>query len=172
MNDVWLQLSRRRFKPSEAEAITSVSPELQRKWFERHFKDQIPDSFYHWRIDADEGHSRYSWAGVQALGLFKDVLSDLGNTVAPNLFRRGTEGMRDVNDFEFDFRDRESDLFLFYAFERPEYGFSTTTLQHIETVASPVWSSRVYLYNFSALQRRLHDAAADVLKSELAKAGA
>lgn len=173
MDDFWLQLGKRRYKPSEAEKITGVSTDLQRKWIERHFKDDVADAFYHWRMHAEEGHSRYTWAGVQALALFGEIMGDLGVDVARDALRRGSDAMTRLNDFEFDFRDRESgDLFLFYAFEQPDKGFTTTTLKHIETVASPAWSSRIYLCNLSAMQRRLAERAADLLKTELARAAA
>lgn len=171
MSDIWRALSERRFKPSEAEKITGVSGDLQRKWIERYFRSPADsEALYHWREDADGAYSRYSWAGVQAIALFADIFNDVGPEVAKAALDRSSRGHL-LHDFEIDWRDREHgrDLFLFHGFDSPDRIVTTTTLENIATRAgSPVWSTRFYLYNYSALQRRLVDKAVELMNGELA----
>lgn len=170
MDEIWQQLSSRRFKPSEACAITGVSPDLQRKWIERYFsKPADTEAVYHWRIAAEGAHSRYTWAGVQALALFGDILADVGVEVAKMALDRTSRGGL-LHDFEVDWRDRGpgADICFFYGFDRPGTKVTTTTLANIPSrLGSPVWSTRFYLYNYSALQRRLVEAAKKVSKQQL-----
>lgn len=160
----WSDLLKRRFKPAEAEAITGVAPELQRKWIERYFSNQDNGlAFHHWRIEAEGKYSRYTWEGVQALGLFSDLISDVGAEVAKLALRRTSRGTF-LHDFRVDWRDRPSgDIHLHCRFDG-ERSVTTTTLDNLRT--DELAATRFYLYNFSALQRRLVGAAKAVLKAE------
>jgi hypothetical protein len=159
----WEFLTEQRYRPSLAEGITGISAGLQRKRIERYFNTADPESVYHWRMSADGSHSRYTWAGVQTLALFGVLLNDLGNAIATAALRRRGQDLGILNDLAFDHRrlGEEPDLFLHYAFEQPQVGFTTTSLDNFaDRCASPSWSSRIYLYNLSEFQRRIAETAA------------
>jgi hypothetical protein len=171
----WSKLLNRRFKPAEAAVITGVSPELQRKWIERYFKKRADsEGFYHWRLESEGDHSRYTWEGVQALALFGEIASDVGVEVAKKALGRSSRGTL-LHDFHVDWRERHegTDICLSYGFDRPESDVITTTLANVlSQTSSPVWSGRFYIFNYSAFQRRVAARAIEALELGAAAASA
>jgi len=143
------------FKPAQVEAITGYSASLQRKWAERHFDFRGSQSV----VGGEGKHRWYSWVGVQMLTLFGDVLTDLGSATearaalmvdpVPGLTRHS----RDL--FEQDWRDRPrgGDIVLVRDFGAINPLFLTSSTSNLSL------PSRGYVYNLSALQRRLAERA-------------
>jgi hypothetical protein len=168
VSDVWGRLLERRFKPSEVEAVTGVKQSRHRKWVERYLKD-LSDAPLHWRQPAEGAHSRYTWEGVQMLALFGEVLDDVGPEIAvAALLEKKPQNLSRSDMFTEDLRGRDDDTYLFWSFDNPGRYVTTTSIPGLARIARSEWGSRMYLYNLSALQRRLSDKAATVLKDELA----
>lgn len=163
MMDIWDRLNSRRFRPAEVGIITNHSTVSQRKWAERYF--DFGDTNFHLAVYEEKGvQRRFSWAGVQMMAVFGDVMADFGNgdiaQKALMLLPNG-EGKSSNTLWHHDLRDRPNgDLFMIYFLDRPEDPkFSTTGLDSLPTLIGDHWGNRPYLYNISAMQRRLVELA-------------
>lgn len=171
MQDWPQELRLERFAPREVEKLNGVSTDQQRLWSSRYGFD------YRIGEECESPHRRWTWEGIQRLTIFADVFADLKDADTA-LLLSGISGMqlqpgptaaRSLRiELTHDLRDHEEDLFLY-----KEFGGSAaeglTTLKGLLVLEHQFVDlhrpRRSYLYNISAMQRRLWAARFPVLPS-------
>jgi hypothetical protein len=177
MSDDWPTLCFARFRPAQVEEITGVSVDLQRKWIERHF--DFHDWPLHFAAGSGGAHRRYRFAGVQMMAVFGDIMRDVGRAdVAKAAILRPvgpaygeTDGFSS-DRFEVDLR-ANGDFFLVSSFSRE--GPPTllgADAPNLARLLGESWAPRAYVYNFSAMQRRLAERALPMVRSSNPRAQA
>lgn len=153
----WNELATSRYlKPAMVALLTGYPQPLQRKWAERHFDfRKVPALWNLPPLQNDPADRWYSWIGVQMLALFGDVLTDLKDSAEaraalmidpiPHLIR--TPG--DIFRHDFRRNGENNDLLIVRDLAREDYFYGTCGAKNLRI------GDRLYIYNLSALQRRL-----------------
>lgn len=144
------ELRDRTFSPSQVAEVTGISTDLQRQWAKRHhdFRLQPP---------SHEGRAKWFWAGVQALTVFGESLSDLRDAERAQIIAIGTYSDQ-ITLYDFDYRTAADDLLIASPFEGAPWSGTTTARDFARMYDDADHSKRprrTYLYNLSEMQRRL-----------------
>lgn len=173
----WDELGEMRFTPAQAQMITGVSRDLQRKWAQLHFGFDVHHNS-HFDVSTG-GHRRFTFSGIQRLAFFRDISGDIGTRfgVGPvreaaqrgaRVFEEATVSVTHSDLFGVDVRDRGiGDLFIFCSLvEKPIGQFTTASAEGLAKILPTEWGARLYIYNVSLMQRTVAEVVRSLQSSK------